>query len=399
MWTLGITENVEIIRRIGGRAKDLKVTFATRTTARSTWKARPACGCGSASSPHALVADIREIERVCREEEPDQALAFIEYIQPVADADTKDELDAELERLLGRDAGRRRASVPVVPTSVLEHFGAGAQLHDEDRPRHGRRGAHAGTRGLPPPHPAQRDGERVEGAARRARALNADDDGRRGPRPRAGRQVAGGQHVPRIARRFFLMDGDWFEIGAEYVRASRDAIGRLFPATPTVDLPPWYLPKGATEYDYNCYVAVRSGGDTCAWTGTRRSATRSGRAAAWRSATCSARATSSSTSSAPRDPRRSATCSPRASSRRRAWSPGRPRCGSSSSARSPRCPRRAYLPADFKPTKVVYAILLENGKQLTPDTLFPFSQATLAHAARILGTYGIDVEVVGIPAA
>ena len=42
---------------------------------------------------------------------------------------------------------------------------------------------------------------------------------------------------------------------------------------------------------------------------------------------------------------------------------------------------------------------MENGKQLTPDTLFPFSQATLAHAARILGTYGINVEVVGIPAA
>ena len=57
------------------------------------------------------------------------------------------------------------------------------------------------------------------------------------------------------------------------------------------------------------------------------------------------------------------------------------------------------LPADFKPGKVVYAILMENGRQLTPDTLFPFSQATLAHAARILGTYGINVEVAAIPAA
>jgi len=62
-------------------------------------------------------------------------------------------------------------------------------------------------------------------------------------------------------------------------------------------------------------------------------------------------------------------------------------------------PRGRSLTADFKPTKVVYAILLPKGKQLTPDTLFPFSQATLAHAARILGTYGIDVEVIGIPAA
>ena len=40
-----------------------------------------------------------------------------------------------------------------------------------------------------------------------------------------------------------------------------------------------------------------------------------------------------------------------------------------------------------------------NTRQLIPDTLFPFSQATLAHAARIFGTYGIDVEVAAIPAA
>jgi uncharacterized protein (TIGR04141 family) len=62
-------------------------------------------------------------------------------------------------------------------------------------------------------------------------------------------------------------------------------------------------------------------------------------------------------------------------------------------------PHAWSLPSDFKPTRVVYAILMPKGRQLTPDTLFPFSQATLAHAARILGTYGIVVEVVGIPAA
>jgi hypothetical protein len=35
------------------------------------------------------------------------------------------------------------------------------------------------------------------------------------------------------------------------------------------------------------------------------------------------------------------------------------------------------LPRDFKPAKVVYAILLDNGKALTPDTLFPFSQLVI----------------------
>jgi len=53
----------------------------------------------------------------------------------------------------------------------------------------------------------------------------------------------------------------------------------------------------------------------------------------------------------------------------------------------------------FRPRKVVYAILLENGKQLSADTLFPFSQASLAHAARTLAMYDIGVEVIGIPAA
>jgi uncharacterized protein (TIGR04141 family) len=56
------------------------------------------------------------------------------------------------------------------------------------------------------------------------------------------------------------MDGDWFEIGADYARASRDAICRLFPATPTISLPPWSLPTRRTEYDYNCYVEARSPG-------------------------------------------------------------------------------------------------------------------------------------------
>jgi uncharacterized protein (TIGR04141 family) len=53
---------------------------------------------------------------------------------------------------------------------------------------------------------------------------------------------------------------------------------------------------------------------------------------------------------------------------------------------------------DFTPKKVVYAILLKKGQELTSETLFPFSQVTLAHAARILRSHQIDVEVVGISA-
>ena len=92
--------------------------------------------------------------------------------------------------------------------------------------------------------------------------LNADDDGDEIlARARADKWLEAS--VSLGSRRFFLMDGDWFEIGADYVRASREAISRLFPATPSLDLPPWYLPKGRTEYDYNSDAAVRRKGYLC----------------------------------------------------------------------------------------------------------------------------------------
>jgi hypothetical protein len=40
--------------------------------------------------------------------------------------------------------------------------------------------------------------------------------------------------------------------------------------------------------------------------------------------------------------------------------------------------------------------LLKNGEQLTPGSLFPFSQASLAHVTRILHAYGIEVTVIVI---
>jgi len=54
------------------------------------------------------------------------------------------------------------------------------------------------------------------------------------------------------------------------------------------------------------------------------------------------------------------------------------------------------MPPDFVQKKAGYAILPENGRELTADTLFPFWQVTLAHAARIRRS-AIEVEVTGIP--
>ena len=400
VWMLGVAENVEIIRRIGGRAKDFKVTFSSAGDRTVNVEGSVGLRMRFGVEPDALVADIRECARVCREEQPDPALEFIEYVQPVTDADTKAVLDDELEKLLaatGADACERL--IPVVPTSVLQHFG---QAHTFTiKIGHGRADLAPSlelediirrTR-------VQRDGERVKTLRCGHVSLNDDEAGKEVLASASSRQVARGQ---RVLRRTPVLPH-----GRRLVRDRR----RLRPCLARRDQPA--LPRHADDKPPAVVAAQEAdrvrlqllrrgvvprpvpvpgqepGGARPAWA----------RAARWRSATCSARATSSSTSSAPKG---SAPLS-------HLFSQGL--ISAQSLVAGPSAvlerfvstvaalPHGRSLAADFKPTKVVYAILLPKGKQLTPDTLFPFSQATLAHAARILGTYGIDVEVVGIPAA
>jgi uncharacterized protein (TIGR04141 family) len=58
---------------------------------------------------------------------------------------------------------------------------------------------------------------------------------------------------------------------------------------------------------------------------------------------------------------------------------------------------RSPFPDDFRPKRVAFAILLRDGEQLTPETLFPFAQVALVQAAKTLRSqYNVEVEVVGI---
>ncbi|MER6007428.1 DUF6119 family protein [Nonomuraea angiospora] len=48
------------------------------------------------------------------------------------------------------------------------------------------------------------------------------------------------------------------------------------------------------------------------------------------------------------------------------------------------------------PTKVVLAILLKDGTELTADTLFPFAQVALLHTAAVLLAWEVTIEVVSV---
>ena len=176
------------------------------------------------------------------------------------------------------------------------------------------------------------------------------------------------------ARRFFLMDGDWFEIGADYVRASRNAISRLFSATPPISLPPWSLTeeadrvrlqllrRGMVPRKYLCLdknravrdpLGARSPLEICDLLGPGDELIHVKRAEG--SAPLSHLFSQGLVSA------QSLVTGPSAVLERFVRTVAA-------------VPHGRSLAIDFKPAKVVYAILMPNGKQLTPDTLFPFSR-------------------------
>jgi uncharacterized protein (TIGR04141 family) len=55
--------------------------------------------------------------------------------------------------------------------------------------------------------------------------------------------------VPLDSRRFFLMDGEWYEAGAAYVEECQATVRALFPPSPSVSLPSWA--DGESENTYN----------------------------------------------------------------------------------------------------------------------------------------------------
>lgn len=392
---LGVAENVEIIRRIGGKASgDLKVTFAAQTGRKVKIEGAAGLRMRFGVAPGDLIADIRECARVCAEEEPRPALEFIEYIQPITDPVLTGVLDSELGELLTDDCEN---VVPVVPTALLDRYD---EAHSLTIRLGGHRTIPVATFGLDDILRCVRNRPPDDrtGALRTGRIiLNRDDNGTDDlGETRAIKWIEAS--VSLGSERFFLMDGDWFQIGAEYARASRDAIRDLFPEEPSIELPPWSLADNRTEYDYNTFVAARSlGGFLCL---DKNRWVRDPLGARSPLEICDLLG--------PADElihvKRAEGSAPLSHLFFQGLISAQSLMSAQSSVRErfvqtvAGMPHARNLDPAFTPKKVIYAILMDNGKQLTPDTLFPFSQASLAHAARILRTYGIEVEVIGIPA-
>jgi uncharacterized protein (TIGR04141 family) len=398
VWTLGIMESAEIVRRVGGLADDLDVTYATKAGTSIKVTGGTGLQMRLAVAPGALAADIREVERVCRERKPHESFAFIDYIQPIASTVKKAELDAQFDGLLGTSDGGGQV-VPVVPVPALDDLSAAHSFTLEIGP------------GAPPPRDQlelryflqrtlpMRAGTRMAALRTGHVRMNADDDGTEVlARLRADRWLEA--HVADSdGRRYFSMDGNWYEIGDQYVQASRHEIGRLFRVEPSLDLPPWYLASGRDEGDYNAHVPCVRAGYVCLDKNKRvRDPLGPSRSSL---EICDLLSPDNELIHVKRAkgsaPLSHLFSQGLVSVQTLLYGPQEAREQFAAEVR--RLGNGKTIDPDFRPKKVVFAILMENGKELTADTLYPFSQVTLAHTARVLATYDIDVEVIGIPAA
>lgn len=393
VWALGVTEYAEIIRCLGGLVRELDVTFSSHDDRAVKVEGAVGLRMPFGVLPEDLVADIGEIARVCAEENPLPALEFVEHIQPVADPRVKRDLETRLDEMLGGN-GLDDELCAVAPSSALADFSTARAFVVNV----------GSTPSFPVPFLSAED------VLRRTRLQRP---GRRAPALREGhitmyadeacRDRLGGTSAAKWleasaslgARRFFMLDGEWYEVGAEYAALARDEIDGLFPATPSVDLPPWRLDRDHKERDYNLSVPVLRDGYVC----LDRDGVRNPLGAGSSLEVCDLLGPDDeliSIKHADGSAPLSHLFSQMLVSAQSLLMSADVRAAFAAKVRA--AGRGRTVPEDFTPKKIVFGILLRDGHELTPDTLFPFSQVTLAHTARILHSHQIEVEVIGITA-
>lgn len=394
VWRFGLRRHKEIVRRIGGRLHDVELT--------STRGGRQPVGVQGSTGlkvrlgvrADALVSDIQKIAAICAKP-PDPALEFVDNVCPVGDPVLRDRLERRLDALLGSPDGVPENLGLAVPTSCLERYGEARSFTIK---------VGAATLERPELYLADIVGRaRIQRAGRRPAALRngyvAMQAGADDPLDRTRAIDWIDVDVDVDTRRYFLMDGDWYKVGEQYLRSVRRQITELLGSDCSVSLPEWYVgtetDKGWIEERYNAEVHGKlglinlnkalvptrlhrgNGVEICDLLGPGnelihvKHAEKSGPLShLFYQGVVSVETL-----------RHDLDAKARFAETVRRKGSGR------------------TLPDDYLPRKVIFAILLKKGASLTADTLFPFSQISLLDAVHTFHFEGIDVEVVGIAPA
>jgi uncharacterized protein (TIGR04141 family) len=395
IWCYGIESYAGIVGHLGGEIRSCNLTFGSNQTSRE-----PRID-GSAGlslrlgvQPADLVSDIRQIAAICGAEPADPSLRQLIAITPVPPGHIADQLHDELDEILSWDAAAAADFIaPVVPTARHDEYLASESIKlrigEATRRADGIELADilAGTRFRPA-------GTRVATLRGGTVVLYSDPDATQViGQSKAINWIEATQSVG--ANRYFLLDGKWYQIGETYLDSIREQIRQLIPAQVGYDLPTW--DQTWAERRYNQHVQdtrpgyinldanlVRAGLHTnpgfeaCDLLGPDNELIFNKRAEGSEPLSHLFSQAYVSVQTIINNP----DAQVRLAEKVKLASSGR---------------RELALP--FSPAKVVFGILLKNGKTLTPDTLFPFSQVTLAQTARELQTrHHITVEAIPIHA-
>lgn len=381
----------EIVRQLSGVLTNERLTVAKGSARRVTFVGADSLQIPVSTDPVGLLADLREIGRTCDGESPSPELEFIAQIRPLPSGERTSDLDKRLDDMLGienhPDVGL------AVPTSLVEvepHAGSYVvkvpyrkQLHpslDLDAVTGRARG-----RG---------DGRRLNALKHGSIELCADPDGAESLAPPVKAHQWITAEVSQGAARMIYQEGQWYQIGEQHLALLNAEIEEILAQPASITLPAWTSDL-EDEDAYNKHVAGNCAGfvlldkktlrtrqhnrgpgiEACDLLGPNDELIHVKRAA--KSAPLSHLFTQGeiSVDALLHEP----DALEKLVGRVHVEQPDH------------------HIDETFRPRKVIYAIALDSGKQLTPKTLFTFSQVALYRATRRLRGANIEVEVVSIP--
>lgn len=344
------------------------------------------------ADPATLISDIRTIAKVSREELPLPELEFVESVTPVQEQEMIASLNLALDAALGTLDGVRATAT--VPTDCLDEmdqvrsfgvrFGTGEEQHFSDAFDLayvlGRLRFH-------------RPGNRFPALENGQVTLYSDSRARPGDVIRTDplKLWIEADLLLNDGRRFAFLDARWHEFDQAYLKGLATTTRRLITPSPSVDLPPWR--DGDDEQAYNKSVQRDYSGYLCLDRKNVRTPLHRKNGVE----VCDLLAPDNTLVMVKRASGSDALS--------HLFSQGivaveallnQPEARAGFAAKVEELGDGRRLPEGFLPRRVVFAMLLKGHDALTVDTLYPFAQVALAHAARTLRSYGVEVEVVGI---
>lgn len=263
----GIEEFGEIVSHIAGKISDVPLTYTgdNGRGAHITGNDR-SIKLRLGRTPESLMHDLRAIEEVCERDNPLPEFDFITQIRPLkAASDLVQNLDSRLDEMLGGDAPGRVGLA--VPSECRERFDAaetfkimlaGRTRYVDDMDA---KVLTESVRGRP-------EGQRLQTLRKGKVQMFADTEAKEviSVNGSAGRWLTA--ELTEEGVHYFLWQGQWYQVGAEYLETVERRVAELLARPSKVTLPSW--PKDTSEGDYNKDVPSQQEGYLCLDTKTVR---------------------------------------------------------------------------------------------------------------------------------